>query len=140
MSARRHLLRVDRPADAFAGLFRAAAAAGLRIGWLELEAPEVVPPTLEAAADLGALRAVAVGGGRSVAVKPMRGAPVLGDVLGEHFRGCALVLVRGDVEAARLRPEGEGWHIVSVGEGKAGVWETKTLLGALAKPRPPWCR
>jgi hypothetical protein len=90
-----HVLRVEEDPQRFAPLLAAIAAAGLRAGWLELRQPEAAAASLEAAAALGALRAVAAGGGRSVAVKPLRGEPVLRDLLREHFRGCALVLVRG---------------------------------------------
>ncbi|HEY2739222.1 MAG TPA: hypothetical protein VGK45_12520, partial [Thermoanaerobaculia bacterium] len=71
-----HLLRAGEPPAHYAALFEAARAEGLRIGWLDLPAdrsaavPGPVPEPLEAAARLGALRAVSVAGDRSVAVKP----------------------------------------------------------------------
>lgn len=133
-----HLLRVADPPESFAALIEAARAEGLRIGWLELEgslAPIApVPETLGAAAGLGALRAVAVGAGRTVAVKPMRGAPVLRDVLREHFRGCALVLVRGEVDAPALRPEGVAWMLDV--RGFAGQpFSTAELVSAFRSPK-----
>jgi hypothetical protein len=116
-----HLLRVAQEPARFAPLFAALAAAGLRCGWLELRQAGAPPASLEAAAALGAARAVATGEGRSVAVKALRGAPVLRDLLREHFAGCALVLVAaggggeapaGAVAAApELRAEGEGWRV-----------------------------
>ena len=129
---RPHLLRVERPVVEFEGLIAAVRHEGGRVGWLELAraAPEAFEP-LVAAADLGVLRAVAVGGGRSVSVKAMRGAPVLRDLLREHFRGCCLVLVAGEVEAPVLEPRGEGWAV----DG-AARWTTKRLVAALRKPRP----
>src|SRR5436309_2065242 len=103
---RAHLLRIDEGPERFAALVAALAAAGMRAGWLDLagergESPPA-PGDLEAAAAAGVLRAVAVGrgprGGRSIAVKPLKGEPVLADLLREHFRGCALVLVRGELD------------------------------------------
>jgi hypothetical protein len=129
-----HLLRVEDGPERFASLIEAARAEGLRIGWLDL-APHPPPPGLEAAAGLGVLRAVAAGGGRTVAVKPLRGEPVLGDLLREHFRGCVLVLVRGEVEAPVLRPDGEGWRIEAAGEA-ARRFEAGKLAAALRRPRP----
>ena len=108
MSRLPRLVRVDRPPAAFASLFAAAAAAGVRIGWLELGAAEP-PAGLEEVTALGAARAVAAGGTRTVMVKPRRGPAVLGDLVREHFAGCSAVLVRGDAaptELALLVPEG----------------------------------
>ncbi len=130
-----HLLRVEDGPERFASLIEAARAEGLRIGWLDLAAPAPLPADLEAAGGLGALRAVAVGGGRSVAVKPLRGEPVLKDLLREHFRGCALVLVRGELAAPVLWPDGEGWKVEAPGEA-ARRFETGKLAAALRKPRP----
>lgn len=133
-----HLLRVSEPPDRFAALIEAARAEDLRVGWLELDgAIAPVPDVLESAAGLGALRAVAVGAGRTVAVKPLRGAPVLRDLLREHFRGCALVLVRGEVDAPALRPEGAAWVLDVRGfEGLAGqAFSTAELLSAFRSPK-----
>lgn len=133
-----HLLRVTEPPDRFAALIEAARAEGLRVGWLELDGVvEPVPEILGSAAGLGALRAVAVGAGRTVAVKPLRGAPVLRDLLREHFRGCALVLVRGEVDAPALRPEGAAWVLDVRGfEGLAGqAFSTAELLSAFRSPK-----
>jgi len=135
-----HLLRAGEPPERYAALFAAARAEGLRIGWLDLPvaAPSPVPEPLETAARLGALRAVSVAGDRSVAVKPLKGAPVLRDLLGEHFRGCALVLVRGEglpEKIAILREAGEGWTVTPPGEA-ARAFTTAELAGALRRPRP----
>ena len=142
---RQHLLRVDRPADAYASLIEAVHAAGERVGWLELSPPSIVPPELEAAAERGVLRAVAVGGGRSVAAKPLKGPPVLRDLLREHFRGCLLVLVRGELpEGAEpiphLEPAGDGWRIM-IEEGAAPrelsqLLKSRELAAVLGTPRP----
>ena len=133
-----HLLRVSEPPELFASLIEAARAEGLRVGWLELDgAASPLPDPLESAAGLGVLRAVTVGAGRMVSVKPMRGAPVLRDLLREHFRGCALVLVRGEVDAPALRPEGVAWVLDVRGfEGRAGrAFSTAELLAAFRSPK-----
>ena len=132
-----HLLRVTAPPDRFAPLIAAARALGLRIGWLELgAAPEPLPTTLGTAADLGALRAVAVGEGRAVSVKPLRGHPVLKDLLREHFLGCALVLVQGEVDAPALEPdEGEAWRLL-LPESASRRLTTADLAASLRKPHP----
>jgi hypothetical protein len=140
-----HLLRAEEPPERYALLIEAARALGLRVGWLDLPAPPVpapgpLPEALAAAAGLGVLRAVAVAGDRSVAVKPIKGAPVLRDLLREHFRGCVLVLVRGDAPAvepgtAFLRPDGEAWTVTAPGEA-ARAFTTPALAAALRQPRP----
>jgi hypothetical protein len=131
-----HLLRVEDFPTTFAPLIEAARSLGLRIGWLELNGKaHPVPPMLEVAAGLGVLRAVEVGDGRSVAVKPMRGAPVLKDLLREHFRGCALVLVRGEVDAPSLRSEDGGWIVTPPGSASRR-FSAEDLAAALRKPRP----
>jgi len=139
-----HLLRVDEPPERFAPLFAAARAEGLRIGWLDLyaaSAPDPLPAPLETAAALGALRAVAAAGDRTVAVKPMKGAPVLRDLLREHFRGCALVLIRSaslppeTPEIAVLRAVDDGWSVAAAGEA-ARAFTSAALAAALRRPRP----
>lgn len=130
-----HLLRVEEGPEGFASLVAAARAEELRIGWLELAEALPLPGILESAAGLGVLRAVSVGGGRTVAVKPLRGAPVLKDLLREHFRGCALVLVRGDIEAHQLRADGEGWRMEVAGQA-AQALTTEQLLGKVRSPLP----
>jgi hypothetical protein len=136
-----HLLRVDGGAEEFAPLAVDLAAAGMRLGWLELAAaaPGPLPGTLVAAAGLGVLRAVAVGPGLAVAVKPLRGAPVLRDLLREHFRGCRLVLVAGagaPGELPRLGPAGDGggWR-VGTPPGEL-VLAGGALAERLRRPRP----
>lgn len=131
---RPHLLKVSRSAGSFGGLVAAAEIEGLRIGWLELEAA-AVPEPLAAAAALGVLRAVAVGEGRTVAVKPLRGEPVLDDLLREHFLGCRLVLVAGELELPGLEPDGESW-VVTRSDGSAQRLTTADLVACLRKPRP----
>jgi hypothetical protein len=139
-----HLLRVTVPPDRFASLIEAARVLKLRVGWLDWPgtpgAPGERPATssLEVAADLGVLRAVAVGEGRTVSVKPLRGRPVLKDLLREHFLGCALVLVRGDVDAPALEPDGDGWRLQLPGSSERASRRLTTaeLSEALRKPRP----
>jgi len=131
-----HLLRVDDAPDRFAPLIAAARALGLRIGWLDLGgATAPVPEALETAAAASVLRAVAVGEGRTVAVKPLRGAPVLKDLLREHFRGCVMVLVRGEIEAPSLRIEDGAWIVAPPGAASRR-YATEELAMALRKPRP----
>lgn len=140
-----HLLRVERPATELADLITTVQARGHRVGWLELPpagdpetASEPLPNRLAAAAELGVLRAVAVGASRSVAVKPMRGAPVLRDLLREHFRGCTLVLVRGAIDAPLLEPRDGGFSVTADGADGSAVHHLTAdrLAAALSKPRP----
>lgn len=131
-----HLLRVEDAPDRYAPLIEAARALGLRTGWLDLNAPSApVHEPLETAAGLGVLRAVSVGEGRTVAVKPLRGAPVLKDLLREHFQGCTLVLIRGPIDAPSLRIEGEAW-LVTLPGAASRRYTTSDLALALRKPRP----
>ncbi len=134
---RKHLLRVERPVVEFGRLIAAMRHEGERAGWLELprEVAEPLPGSLLEAAGAGVMRAVAAGGGRSVAVKPMLGPPVLRDLLREHFRGCRMVMIVGEIDAPLLEPEGEDW-IVRAGDGSAKRWTTEKLIAALRKPRP----
>ena len=131
-----HLLRVEEGPERVASLIDAARAEDLRIGWLDLAATAApVPGDLEEAASRGVLRAVSVGAGRSIAVKPLKGAPVLKDLLREHFRGCALVLVRGEIDAPLLRPDGDAWRIEVSGEAARAI-STPQLAAALRQSRP----
>lgn len=127
-----HLLRVAAAAHEFTEVIAAARALTLRVGWLELAAPAPLPESLVDAASAGALRAVAVGGGRSLALKPMRGAPVLEDVLREHFPGCALVLVQGDLDLPLLARAGDGWTVRRDDESRR--YSTEQLARALRRP------
>lgn len=135
------LLAVDSNADDFAPLFKAATAAGVRIGWLVFDAPVEPPPALQSPPLLEAFRAVAVGNLRSIALKPMKGKPVLRDLLREHFLGADVVLVAGLDLYPRLTPrpdDGEGaWHLAeSVTAGR--VYSTAELLVRLRKPALRW--
>lgn len=136
-----HLLRVAAPAEAFAPLAAALAAEGLRLGWLELAAapPEPLSIELAAALDLGVLRAVAVGPRRSLAAKPLRGAPVLRDLLREHFRGCQLVLVAGPgapAELPALDPADGGGYRVEPADEAVRTLAPPALAARLRRPRP----
>lgn len=133
-----HLLRVDQPPAAFAALVAELRSQGLRAGWLDLgnEAPvQPLPPQLAEAADLGVLRAVAVTPELSVAVKPRRGAPVLQDVLREHFLGCAVVLVQGEIAAPRLLATEDGWRLEPE-VGEARLLSAAELAAQLRRPHP----
>ena len=129
--------------EGFLPLYVGAQAAGIRLGWLDLRPPPDLPPELEAAVESGALRGVSVGGGRSLALKGVRGQPVLDDLVREHFKGCWLVLIRVDAAGAdvrgdlaalcRLEAKPPGWLLVdAVGERRS--LSTEELLGALRKP------
>lgn len=142
-----HLARVEEPAAAFAPLAEALAAAGLRLGWLEWRRPEPLPPSLLEAAGLGTLRAVAVGGGVTTAVKPIAGRPVLRDLLREHFLGCALVLVHLDGQGSEEEEPAEAADLpllARAGEGSyrltGAAGERRYVPAALAarlrSPRP----
>ena len=131
------LLRVDEDVEAFAPLVEAIAAAGMRWGWLDLADRATPPAALESAARLGVLRAVSAVGERVVTAKPVRGAPVLRDLLREHFSGCRVVLVRGEVEAPGLGAAGEGsWRVVGR-EGDGEVLSTLELVARLRRPGWP---
>lgn len=130
-----HLLRAAGGPAAFAPLIAAARAAGLRVGWLQLAPPGPAPPALDEAAAAGVLRAVGVGEGRSVAVKPLAGPAVLRDLVREHFRGCALLLVDGPVEAPVLAPVADAWRLETAG-APPRLLTTDGLLARLRRPRP----
>lgn len=131
-----HLLRVIAPASAYRSLAEAMRVAGMRLGWLDRAGAAVVPPALQEAERLGSLRAVAVGDGRSVAVKPIAGAPVLRDLVREHFLGCQLVLCRGGAEEMpRLEPAGEDWMLELPG-GRTRRRSTAELVADLRRPSP----
>lgn len=128
------LVGVDTGVAAFGPLFVVARAARVRLGWLDLAAAAPVPDSLESAAALGALRAVAVGGGRAVTVKPLAGEPVLRDLLREHFLGCAVVLVRGGPGWPRLEPAAGGF-LLRLSPTRARELDAEATLRELARPR-----
>ncbi len=125
-----HLLRFDGDPSQLGPLVDALRADGGRTGWLDLALADPVPPSLVVPASLDFLRAVAIGEQLTVAVKPMRGAPVQRDLLREHFRGCRVVLVAGEVDAPALTVEGDGWRV-----GERG-YTTDELVATLRKPSP----
>ena len=146
---------VHEPPAAFEPLVAAARARELRVGWLLL-GPITPVAELEPAARCGMARSVAVGGGASVALKPIAGEPVLGDLLRGHFPGFALVLLSGDpahpgvridpgLEPARLWRSrsagfessalvGETWRLLTP-DGRERTLSTEQLLGRLRRPR-----
>lgn len=106
----------------------------MRVGWLELAGDDAkAPPELETAARLGALRAVSIGPSRAVAVKSLLGEPVLSDVLREHFAGCILVLVRGEISAPLLEPADSEWLLRD--DGGSRRVSTAELVSRLRRPR-----
>lgn len=131
-----HLLAVTEGPEAFATLWEAARAAGLRLGWLELGEREPVGRRLEAAAASGAFRAVQAAQGRVASLKPLRGEPVLRDLLREHFAGCAGVLVRGLPAHPRLATQDGGWRLeLSASVAPHGI-ATDELVALLRRARP----
>lgn len=140
-----HLLRVDAEPSAFAALVTALEADGARLGWLDWAPERAASPlggafqSLEAAADLPALRAVAVEDGRSVAIKPRRGAPVLRDIVREYFRGCRVVLVRGrskglEEELPLLKLDSDAYRVLAPGFDRS--FDAESLAARLRRPRP----
>ena len=131
------LLRVEDEPGVFASLVAALTEAGLRCGWLDLSEGAPPPEGLEAAAATGMLRAVSAVGDRTVVVKPVRGDFVLRDLLREHFRGCRLVLVRGEVDAPALWPATDGgWRIASPNGDKEHL-TSEELIDRLRHPGWP---
>jgi hypothetical protein len=131
-----HLLRVGEGPRAFAPLLAAAAAAAVRLGWLELAAPAPLPAEARDALLAGAERMVAVGEGWTLSARRRPGAPVLRELLRQQFLGCAAVLVHGEVEAPRLAPlGGDSWSVQAAG-GPERRLGTAELLSALRAPRP----
>ena len=131
------LLAVDGPAEAYAPLFSAAKEAGLRIGWLAMNVPVDPPPPLQAPPLLEAFRAVAVGEGRSIAMKPMKGRAILRDLLREHFLGADVVLVAGLALFPRLAARESDWHLTESATASR-VYTTGELLVRLRKPALRW--
>lgn len=131
-----HLYSVMAGPEAFAELWRSAAQAGLRLGWLDLDGPAEVAPPLADAVGLGAAKAVSAGGRQTVAVKKLAGEPVLRDLVREHFLGCVALLVRGRAGFPRLEARPGGLGVVSM-EGAPPLWlEPATFLARLRRPRP----
>jgi len=131
-----HLYSVVAGPEAFAELWRSAAEAGLRLGWLDLDGPSEVPPQLAAAVGLGAAKAVSADGRQTVAVKRLAGEPVLRDLVREHFLGCAALLVRGRAGFPRLEARPGAVGVVSMEEAPPLWLEPAAFLLRLRRPRP----
>ena len=129
------LVAVDRTPESFASLFAAAHEAGVRVGWLDLASEAAPPAELAAATSAGATKSVAAGRGRCLVLKPVAGAPVLRDLLREHFLGYALVLVRGREGKPSLAPEGESFRLDDAGATRARLLSAPELLRELCRPR-----
>jgi hypothetical protein len=108
----------------------------VRIGWLDLTTEPEPPSGLAAAAAGGALRAVSVVGRQVVSVKSMGGEPVLRDVVREHFTGCRLLLVRGELNAPTLLPKSGAWILRRL-DGTEKIFSTAEFLAALRSPSFP---
>ena len=128
-----HVVQVHDGEEAFADLFAVAAEAGIRIGWLTYEPKDELPGALDRAAESGAFRAVAVSPGVTVAVKRRQGPAVLRDLLREYFTGCALVLIRGAVEAPVLSSADGEWRL-QLAEDRARTYSGEAFISALRSP------
>ena len=133
-----HLLRVEGAPDVYAPLLAAAAAAGLRVGWLELQGAPPAPPPLQDALQAGGDRAVAIGETWTLAVRPRKGAARLRELLRQQFLGCALVLVHGNVDASAptLSANDDGSWRVAIPDAAERRLTTEQLVAALREPRP----
>lgn len=131
-----HLLATDEPATALAPLVAAAAAAGFRVGWLDLGVVAEPSPSLESPVRAGFFRSVARSEAGIVTAKRVRGAPVVEDLLREHFLGCRLVFVRGESEAPRLSRRGERWLVESASARLELT--TESLVARLRRPAVTW--
>ncbi|HEV8631768.1 MAG TPA: hypothetical protein VGV61_15740 [Thermoanaerobaculia bacterium] len=131
-----HLLRVAEEAHVFGPLLVAAAAAGLRIGWLELQSPPPLPEALRAALLAGGDRAVAVAAEWTLSARPRKGPALMRELLRQQFLGCALVLVRGEVEAPLLAPADDGgWRLAFPAAAERRL-TIDQLLAELRQPQP----
>lgn len=128
------LVAVEQSAEAFAALFAAASARGVRVGWLDLAAAVEPPAALAAAAAAGAAKAVASGAGASLAWKRRAGAAVLRDLLREQFLGYGVVLVAGRPGGPRLVAESETAFRFEAADGSR-VLAAAALLDELLRPR-----
>ena len=129
-----HALRVSETSAAFRSLFAAIEEQGERAGWLELD-PSAEPSRADDLDD-GAWKTVRVEERRSIASKRRRGPAVLDDLLREHFRGCRVVLVRGEAALPTLRPRGDDWELEG-SDGEPRRFTTAELARALRAPRLP---
>jgi hypothetical protein len=130
-----HLYTVEAGPEAFAELWQSATAAGLRLGWLDMEGPVDAPAPLAGATGLGAAKAVSAHGRQTVAVKRLAGEPVLRDLVREHFLGCAALLVRGRAGFPRLEVRPGGLGVIAM-EGAPPLWlDPEAFLARLRRPR-----
>lgn len=132
-----HLLRVEGAPEVYAPLLAAAAAAGLRVGWLELQDAPPPPQSLHDAAQAGSDRVVAIGETWTLTARPRKGAARLRELLRQQFLGCTLVLVHGEVEVQPpvLAAVDDGWRI-TIPDAAERRLTTDGLVSALREPRP----
>jgi hypothetical protein len=131
-----HLLRVAEEAEVYGPLLVAAGEAGLRVGWLELQAPPPPPATLTGALAAGSERAVAIGESWTLAARARKGPARLRELLRQQFLGCTLVLVHGEAYAPALESTGDGAWRVSIPGGGERRLALEQLVAALREPRP----
>lgn len=127
-----HLFRVNQPVESFARLIESAAAAGLRVGWLELQEP-TLPTEVARQLETGIAQVVVAGERRTLTARARRGPAVLADLLRQHFLGCDLVLVAGELSLPALDAVADGWRLAALG-GEERVLATDQLLAELRRP------
>ena len=132
-----HLLRVEGAPEVYAPLLTAAAAAGLRVGWLELQHAPAPPDSLRDALQAGNDRVVAIGETWTLAARPRKGAARLRELLRQQFLGCTLVLVHGEVEVVSpvLAAVDDGWRTTMPDSAERRL-TTEQLVAALREPHP----
>ncbi len=132
-----HLLRVEGAPEVYAPLLAATAAAGLRVGWLEMKDAPPPPQPLQDALQASADRAVVIGETWTLAARPRKGAARLRELLRQQFLGCTLVLVHGEVEvpSPMLAAVDDGWRI-TIPDAAERRLTTDGLVAALREPRP----
>lgn len=128
---RPHLLRVADPIESFSALVERACAAGLRVGWLGLEEPPM-PPVVDAIVATGVSQCVLAGRRQTLTARARRGPPVLEDLLRQHFLGCDVVLVHGQVDLPALERGESGWRVTSI-EGRQRQLGDDQLLAAFRR-------
>ncbi len=125
-------LRTEAAIEELAPLIERARADGLRIGWLALEEP-TVPPQVGSVLEAGATRCVVAGARRTLAAQTRHGGAVFDDLLRQHFLGCDVVLVRGEIELPALQRQGAEWCVVQL-DGRSTRLDLEQMVAWLQRP------